>query len=78
MPHYEYECEVCGQIIEEFHAHPDKAPARVTCLRCADDGGKQKFKTAVRCIGPGSGAIFRGPGFYATDYRKSPPTEPAQ
>lgn len=57
MPTYEYKCE-CGHIFEDFQ----KMPGRQTmpCPKCGEDGKKR--------IGPGSGVIFKGPGFYATDY----------
>ncbi|MBD3183794.1 zinc ribbon domain-containing protein [Candidatus Poribacteria bacterium] len=59
MPTYEYECEKCGHNFEKFQsitAEPIKK-----CPKC---GGKVK-----RLIGAGAGVIFKGPGFYATDYR---------
>jgi len=60
MPTYEYVCDSCGHEFEQFQAITAK-PLRV-CPRC----GK---KTAKRLIGVGAGVIFRGSGFYETDYR---------
>jgi putative FmdB family regulatory protein len=60
MPTYEYVCDSCGNEFEQFQAITAK-PVRV-CPKC----GK---KTAKRLIGVGAGVIFRGSGFYETDYR---------
>lgn len=59
MPTYEYECEKCGYTFEVFQSITDK-PLK-DCPKC---GGKLR-----RLIGSGGGIIFRGSGFYATDYR---------
>ena len=59
MPTYEYQCEECKKTLEVFQsiiAHPLRK-----CPKC---GGKLK-----RLIGTGGGIIFKGSGFYATDYR---------
>jgi len=61
MPTYEYECESCGKHFDRFQDMTDD-PLK-TCPHC---GG-----TVHRLIGAGSGIIFRGSGFYATDYQKS-------
>ncbi len=66
MPTYEYACELCGHKMEVFHSI--LAQKLVTCPSCAKDGLK-------RLIGTGAGLIFKGTGFYETDYkRKSEPT----
>ena len=60
MPTYEYRCEKCGHEFEEFQsitARPIKK-----CPKC----GKLAVK---RLISAGVGIIFRGSGFYETDYR---------
>ena len=61
MPTYEYECEKCGRVFEAFQSMKD-APLEV----CTDAacGGKVK-----RLLGTGAGLIFKGSGFYITDYR---------
>ncbi len=59
MPTYDYECGKCGYQFEEFQSISDKPLTR--CPKC-----KGKVK---RCIGPGAGLIFKGSGFYQTDYR---------
>jgi putative FmdB family regulatory protein len=61
MPTYDYECTKCGYEFEKFQSMTDKPLA--ACPKC---NGKVK-----RLIGSGSGIIFKGSGFYATDYRKS-------
>jgi len=59
MPTYEYECKKCGHTFELFQSIT--APPRKRCPKCR---GK-----VARLISGGSGIIFKGPGFYATDYR---------
>ncbi|HAJ57383.1 MAG TPA: FmdB family transcriptional regulator [Candidatus Omnitrophica bacterium] len=61
MPTYEYECKACGHRFEASHSM-SAAPLK-TCPECRKD-------KVVRLIGSGSGLIFKGSGFYATDYRK--------
>ena len=60
MPTYEYQCTACGHAFEKFQsitAEPIKL-----CPQC----NKKKVK---RLIGTGAGLIFKGSGFYITDYR---------
>lgn len=59
MPTYEYECTVCGHEFEKFQSMSDE-PEK-TCPKC---GGPVR-----RRIGTGAGIIFKGRGFYTTDYR---------
>ncbi len=63
MPTYEYHCQACGHEFDRFQKMSDK-PVR-TCPEC----GK---RSVVRRISSGGGVVFKGPGFYATDYRKGP------
>lgn len=60
MPTYDYKCDACDHKWEEFQSI--KASATRKCPGC----GKLK---ARREIGGGAGLIFRGSGFYLTDYR---------
>ncbi|TVQ59776.1 MAG: zinc ribbon domain-containing protein [Phycisphaerales bacterium] len=60
MPTYEYRCTACAHEFEKFQSMKDK-PVR-TCPEC-------KRKTVERLIGTGAGIIFKGSGFYETDYR---------
>lgn len=65
MPTYEYACEKCGHRYEKFQqmtAEPDTV--------CPECGGEVR-----RLIGTGAGLIFKGSGFYQTDYKK--PSKPA-
>ena len=61
MPHYDYLCLDCGVATEEFQSMTEK-PISV-CSKC---GGRLK-----RLIGSGAGVIFKGTGFYKTDYSNS-------
>jgi putative FmdB family regulatory protein len=59
MPTYEYECKKCSHAFEQFQRMSD-APLK-RCPKC---------KGAVRrLMGKGAGIIFKGSGFYQTDYR---------
>lgn len=59
MPTYEYECAKCGHRFERFQRITD--PPRKRCPKC---------RGAVRrLMGTGVGMLFKGSGFYATDYR---------
>ncbi|MCA9023820.1 MAG: zinc ribbon domain-containing protein [Planctomycetaceae bacterium] len=60
MPTYDYKCKKCDHTWELFQAITAKPIKK--CPEC----GKQ---SAVRVIGPGAGIIFKGTGFYQTDYR---------
>lgn len=60
MPTYEYRCEACGHELELFQ-NISEAPKK-KCPACK----KQKLK---RKIGGGAGFLFKGSGFYLTDYR---------
>jgi len=60
MPTYDYRCNHCGHELEAFQSITAK-PLR-KCPEC----GKLKLK---RLLGTGAGLIFKGSGFYETDYR---------
>ena len=68
MPTYEYECQSCSYTFEEFQSIT-ASPFEV-CPKC---GGRLR-----RLIGPGGGIIFKGSGFYATDYRSKEYKEKAK
>ena len=59
MPTYEYECKKCGYAFEKFQGMTEPPIKRCPKCRCAVN----------RLIGSGSGIIFKGSGFYITDYR---------
>jgi len=60
MPTYEYTCPKCGHNFEAFQPMKD-APLK-KCPKCGKTGVK-------RLIGGGAGLIFKGTGFYITDYK---------
>ncbi len=60
MPTYEYECEACGHKFEKFQSITAR-PLR-KCPAC-------EARKLQRLIGVGGGVLFKGPGFYQTDYR---------
>jgi putative FmdB family regulatory protein len=61
MPTYDYQCEACGKVVEVFHAMSESGPEFCDC--------PQKGRMR-RLLSPGSGLIFRGSGFYITDYAR--------
>lgn len=61
MPTYEYECKNCDKVFDMFQSMSEK-PLK----KCPDCG-----KKVTRLISGGAGVIFKGSGFYATDYRSS-------
>lgn len=61
MPTYDYECMACGHEEEIFQSMLDEPKKR--CPKCK----KMKFR---RMIGTGAGLVFKGTGFYETDYKK--------
>ena len=62
MPTYDYQCEACDHAFEEYQSI--KAKQLRKCPSC----GQRKL---VRLIGTGGGMIFKGSGFYQTDYRSA-------
>ena len=60
MPTYDYECDNCGHTFELFQGIND--PVKRKCSEC----GKQKLR---RLFGTGAAIVFKGSGFYQTDYR---------
>ena len=60
MPTYDYVCDGCGHAFELFQSMTD--PVKKTCPEC----GKKKLR---RLIGAGGAIVFKGTGFYKTDYR---------
>lgn len=61
MPTYDYHCEKCNQTFEVFQSMKD--PHLTECTQPGCDGKVR------RLLGTGAGLIFKGSGFYITDYR---------
>jgi len=61
MPTYQYECDACKHAFEILQTMLDKKLKK--CPQCGE-------KTLYRLIGAGSGFIFKGSGFYETDYKR--------
>ena len=60
MPTYEYACPKCGHEFEQFQSMRDEPLKQ--CPKCKKTGVK-------RLVGGGAGLIFKGSGFYITDYK---------
>ncbi|MDP6490864.1 MAG: zinc ribbon domain-containing protein [Kiritimatiellia bacterium] len=68
MPTYEYECRKCGHAFEKFQSMTEERIR--TCPECKG--------RVDRLIGTGAGIIFKGSGFYETDYRSDSYQKAAQ
>jgi putative FmdB family regulatory protein len=62
MPTYEYQCDACEHEFEEFQSMSEAALTK--CPKC----GKKKLR---RLFGTGAAVLFKGSGFYQTDYRSA-------
>ncbi len=62
MPTYDYQCDECDHTFELFQGIND--PIKRKCPKC----GRLKLR---RLIGPGAAIVFKGSGFYQTDYRSA-------
>ncbi len=62
MPYYDYKCKNCSYEFEELQKI--SSTALVTCPKCNTD-------SLIRIINGGAGLVFKGSGFYLTDYKKS-------
>ena len=60
MPTYDYECDACSHVFELYQGIND--PVKRKCPEC----GKLKLR---RLLGTGAAVVFKGSGFYQTDYR---------
>jgi putative FmdB family regulatory protein len=60
MPTYEYQCDACDHNFDEFQSFSEEPLTK--CPKC----GKKKLR---RLFGTGTAVIFKGSGFYETDYR---------
>lgn len=68
MPTYDYRCPDCGHAFERFQSM--SSPPVTVCPQCG-------FGNVKRLIGGGAGLLFKGTGFYLTDYKKSSTGAPA-
>jgi putative FmdB family regulatory protein len=62
MPTYDYECSSCGHTFDELQSFSE--PPLTKCPRC-------KKKKLARLFGGGGAILFKGSGFYETDYRRA-------
>ena len=68
MPTYQYQCKCCGHELEEFQSM--KEEPLTLCPKC-------NTENLLRVMGTGGGVIFKGSGFYLTDYKnKKVPEKP--
>ena len=65
MPTYEYECKQCGAVSELFQPITQAPKRKLMCENCGE------ITPARRLLGAGAGIVFKGSGFYTTDYRSA-------
>ncbi len=76
MPTYEYSCQKCGKNFEAFQSMRDAAFTECPQDKCQmEEWGHGPVK---RLLGTGAGVIFKGSGFYITDYRSNSYKEAAK
>ena len=76
MPTYEYSCEKCGKSFDTFQSMRDEPLRECPQEKCQmEEWGHGKVK---RLLGTGAGLIFKGSGFYITDYRSNSYKEAAK
>jgi putative FmdB family regulatory protein len=68
MPTYDYRCPACGHEFEKFEKM--NATSRARCPSCG--------KRAERVISGGAGLLFKGSGFYITDYKRAGQPKPSE
>ena len=68
MPHYDYECQKCKHVFEVFQSMTAKLITK--CPKCKG--------SVKRLIGGGAGVIFKGSGFYETDYKRKSQPKPCE
>ena len=66
MPTYEYECPNCGDVAEVVHGM--KEEPKIVCSAC--NGGADGGFVMTKLMSGGAGVIFKGDGFYETDYKQ--------
>ena len=69
MPTYDYRCDSCGHTVDEFQQMSDDA--LILCPECEE-------RSLRRLIGSGAGIIFKGSGFYETDYKRAGEKKPSE
>ncbi len=67
MPTYEYQCLDCGHKVDYFQSMSE--PPRTVCPRCRG--------RLTRLVSSGAGLIFKGSGFYITDYKRRDEAKPS-
>jgi len=76
MPTYEYQCEKCGKSFEAFQSMRDEPFRECPKELCREK--KWGHGRVKRLLGTGAGLIFKGSGFYTTDYRSNSYKEAAK
>lgn len=72
MPTYEYECKSCGTVFDVFQSIKSAPLRRSRCEKCGE------IQPVRRLISTGGAVLFKGSGFYQTDYRSESYKEKAK
>ena len=75
MPTYEYECRTCGHLFEALQRITSEPLKSCPRSECPEGTGRGRVR---RLIGTGGGLLFKGSGFYITDYRSDSYKEAAK
>jgi len=65
MPTYEYQCKTCGSVFDMFQSITASPLRKTQCETCG------AVRPVTRLIGTGGAVLFKGSGFYQTDYRSA-------
>ncbi|HZV13271.1 MAG TPA: zinc ribbon domain-containing protein [Candidatus Kapabacteria bacterium] len=75
MPTYEYRCKKCGIVFEAFQAISEKPLSKCTEDVCPLQDSEKGTGEVERLISAGAGVMFKGSGFYITDYKAAKPEQ---
>ncbi len=68
MPTYDYLCKTCGHRFEHFQSITSDALTHCPEAECIREGAEKGTGEVVRLVSGGAGLVFKGEGFYLTDY----------
>ncbi|HVK39765.1 MAG TPA: zinc ribbon domain-containing protein [Candidatus Kapabacteria bacterium] len=70
MPTYDYLCRTCGHRFEHFQSMSSEPLTKCPVEDCILEDERKGTGDVVRAIGGGAGLVFKGGGFYLTDYAR--------
>jgi putative FmdB family regulatory protein len=70
MPTYDYTCRTCGHRFEYFQSMSSEPLTKCPVEECILEEERKGTGDVVRAVGGGAGLVFKGEGFYLTDYAR--------